>query len=459
MVRGVAAAQYPLADILIDADGFPPLYALLMHAILPLLGDLAGRWMAVGLGAATIVVAYGIGREIEDHATGISMAAIVAIMPISVWFGQESRAYALLHLATAAALWSGIRLVQGEPTRKRWIIFCASLLIGFYTHYFFVFVATLLFVALSLYRPIEVRSLVAGKQWLAPLAITGLLMIPWLFLLRADFAVQVDWPDQTRFGWTSMGYTYFSFLSGYSLGPSLRQLHTLSTSAAVTSLLPWLTSAAIGGTLVLAGARNVWSHTRWLLPLLLAVPIVGLAGNMAGVGYQARYPTWCHLAVGLWLALLIRQPARPLYTRLGVSVLVLLSLVAIGDRRLDSRYQNTDMASVARYLEQHADLQDQPVFVVSGYLAPVLNHYVEADAEFVRLARHCPPDERTATFTKLYLEHAVPEKTFWLVYARSFHEDDRGEILALVLSQKDVEMVLEFAGGRLYRGKWDSVRD
>ena len=44
----------------------------------------------------------------------------------------------------------------------------------------------------------------------------------------------------TQFHPAAAGYAVFSFLSGYAVGPSPRELHTISAGRAVAKLAPWL---------------------------------------------------------------------------------------------------------------------------------------------------------------------------------------------------------------------------
>ena len=64
--------------------------------------------------------------------------------------------------------------------------------------------------------------------------------LPLLALIGPDLALQAGYPGQTGFGVAQWGYTYFSFLSGFTLGPSMRDLHTLSAVDAARQSLPWL---------------------------------------------------------------------------------------------------------------------------------------------------------------------------------------------------------------------------
>jgi len=127
-----------------DAVGFsesaPPLYYALAWLWTQVAGT--GEWglrsLSAVAGAATIPVAYFIGRELRGSRTGLLAAALVAVNPMLLWYSQEARAYALLGLFCALSLLFCARALR-EGTRRDftwWGVFSALALA---THYFAVF--------------------------------------------------------------------------------------------------------------------------------------------------------------------------------------------------------------------------------------------------------------------------------------------------------------------------------
>lgn len=120
-------------------ESTPPLYYLLAWLWSHLFGvrEAGLRSLSALFGTATVPVAYLAGRELVGRRTGLTVAAIVAVEPLLVWYSQDARAYALLVLLSAAAFLFFLR-ARGGAVRDLvwWAVFSALALA---THYFAVF--------------------------------------------------------------------------------------------------------------------------------------------------------------------------------------------------------------------------------------------------------------------------------------------------------------------------------
>lgn len=453
-------AHHPVQRIVSEGDGFPPLYNLTLKAVIGLFGDPAARWLSVAFSMLALPLIMDIGRRLGNQQTGWIAGAIYAVMPISVWHGQQARAYALMILAAAISLWFVVRILDGgSAAKKNWWGLASGLTLGMYSHYFFVFCALYL---------MSVLVFCLGRQCLRPLAVTGMLVVvacwPWLYFLPPDMAAQLSWPATSGLSVAKLGYTYFSLISGYTLGPSLRELHTLPVTEAFRSVLPWLLTTAVGICLLLAGADAPLRRGRWMIFLLTAPLIVGLTGTISGVGFLSRHVAWCSLPLAVCLALWCSHIRWPRLTGSGGVVLLLLCAVAIFNRQTVDTYRNAAINEVAVWLEQSPP---RPTIVVSGYMAPVLGYYLADDWDsdygpeiersfsgdwtLWRLGHRSLPDERRARFS-LVLNQISPGLDVWLVYSRAFHEDNGGHLLAEFKKRCRGQLVAEFAGARVYGG-------
>jgi 4-amino-4-deoxy-L-arabinose transferase-like glycosyltransferase len=450
-------AHHSVQRILHEGDGFPPFYNVTLHNITKLFGDGGARWFSVVLSLLSIPVVASMGRQLGGKEAGFWAAALIAIMPLNIWHAQESRAYSLMLFASALCLLFMTRLVDDVNNRRDWFCFAASVTLGIYSHYFFVFL------------PIALGCIILwrhGLRGLLPLCVTAAGVIvasmPMLIYLRSDLEMQMAWPDKSNFGIASLGYTYFSYLSGYTLGPSTRELHELPVSDALMSVLPWLAVGTLACLLLFAGTAKPLARTKYLLVILVAPIAVGLVGHLTQVGYHGRYVSWGHLALaacfGLWMA----ERARPKLSWLGLGILLLLFVTAITNRQLDDRYRNADIRDVAHWL---AESPPQPIVVVSGYMAPVLRYYLadEWDAEVTgalecyssadwniwRVHNAVPYGDRPSAFREL-LQRFPAGTNIWFLYTRSFHEDANGELFSILERSGQLKSVHQFAGAKLY---------
>ena len=231
-------ARCNFSEIVHRADGFPPLYALTLHGWLGVFGvDIAARWLLVLVGLGSIASSWRLARRVGGMATGLWAAAILAAAPIHVYFSQETRAYGLYFFWAAATLWAFFR--AGRATAAA-IGRCSPPPASVGS------TRTTTLPSWSGCSPSCCWHRRGGKaesgRWKAggecpafsvqlsavpAFAAVTLGSLPLLDLLGPDLRLQAGYPGQTGFGVAQWGYTYFSFLSGFTLGPSMRDLHAL----------------------------------------------------------------------------------------------------------------------------------------------------------------------------------------------------------------------------------------
>ncbi|MGH2855108.1 MAG: glycosyltransferase family 39 protein [Solirubrobacteraceae bacterium] len=194
-------------------------------------GEVALRLPSALAGAATVAVAWGIGKELAGRRTAIATAALVACNPLLVWYSQEARAYGLFVLLAALAMWCCLRADEdptpGRPkpgdTRLRlaspfrpaspfWLAaFAASGAAVLATHYFAVFLVAPM--CLWLLRRRERRRVVLPA--VAAVAAVGVALVP-LALAQGGHGTQWigEWALASRLEAISQYY-----LTGYSGAP------------------------------------------------------------------------------------------------------------------------------------------------------------------------------------------------------------------------------------------------
>lgn len=310
-------------------DIHPPLYYALLHLWSLALGlmPVALRLFGVAVGLPAIPLAYRLGRDLHGPRTGMVAAALVAVHPLAVFYGQEVRMYGLTMTFGLAALWSGWRWLRA-PSRWRWgLVYGLSLLGGFYTLYTFVLLpaAQALFAVLMTPRH-------RWRRRLTPLAAAGLLYLPWLAYagprLRSYVAYKVVLDNDTPLGLLPyLGRHLSAFLVGHLEG----------------GLAPWWPWALALLALPLGGLAQAWRRERSLRGPLLYLSLC-LAWPLAvGFGQQLRAPflpdrfervllfaapaLWLLLAVGL---VELARMGRPLAWAAGGALLAAaaVSLVA-----------------------------------------------------------------------------------------------------------------------------------
>jgi 4-amino-4-deoxy-L-arabinose transferase-like glycosyltransferase len=122
------------------SESNPPLYYVLAWGWAKMfgVGEVGLRSLSAVFGAATIPVAYLVGRELASRRAGLITAAIVAVNPMLIWYSQEARSYAPLVFFGAVSLFFFVRSLRTRAGRDLALWALASAL-ALCSHYFAVF--------------------------------------------------------------------------------------------------------------------------------------------------------------------------------------------------------------------------------------------------------------------------------------------------------------------------------
>jgi uncharacterized membrane protein len=457
-VNEIWLAKQPVVDIVFAPDSMPPLYPLVNKAWLAAWGsDAAARWLTVLFGAATVVCIRGIGRHLVDDATGLAGAFLLAILPLHVFYSEFVRGYVVFVFFAALALWMLLRAVQTDQ-RRDWCFFALAAIAGAYTHYYFV-----IFLAISLLIVVMLkRSLRIGKRAFVAYAAIAAAGLPLLGLMPSDFRFQTSLRDPQRLTVATFAYTYLTMFTGDALGPSPRELHTISFRDAAKGVAPW--AAAIGVIVTVLGFEG-WRALRGhpTLPILFAlillpVLVTGGLGYAAGLNYHVRFALWAIIALVIWLGAGLAAGRGKWYVRAATFGLLVLSAISIYNRHFVPRYENEDLRGAAAYLHTQAD-QAQPVFIVSDYLAKAARYYLGDEWHVVELPRAGESSNTIREAADIAAADAALKaaaaagRPFWLIYSREFHGDPEGLLLKHLIRERHLAPAADFAGVVLYRSE------
>jgi mannosyltransferase len=197
----VNIAALPVGDLLqaLRQDGHPPLYYLLLHGWMELVGegDMAVRSLSGIFAVAALPLAWIAGRR-RAGVTGARWSVVIlALSPYAVRYGTEARMYALLMLLVLA----GYLLIDDALRQPaRWRLLAIAIVSGLLllTHYwaFYLLAAVALVLGWQWWLHREPRS--TGPV-LAAVVTGGLLFLPWLpsFWYQATHT-GTPWADPTR---------------------------------------------------------------------------------------------------------------------------------------------------------------------------------------------------------------------------------------------------------------------
>ncbi len=233
---------------LLRQDGSPPLYYLLLHGWMTLVGDgeAATRALSLVFAAAAVPAAWWSG--------GRWAAAIVAVCPFLAYYAQEARMYTLVAVLSLVA--------TAAFVRRRPVILVVALTLLLYTHTWGVFL-------LAGFAVVALR-----RGGLGPLALVAALYLPWMPSLVAQAA-------HTGAPWSVPPSVLYLVPAAVAVAWRPRDELVLAGAAGLT--LAWLASqlepawsprylfVLFGPALLVLARRPAWA----VAPLLAALVLVG----------------------------------------------------------------------------------------------------------------------------------------------------------------------------------------
>lgn len=448
----LAIAKKSVAEIIIEGDGFPPLYHLLLHGWLKLFAhDLAARWLSLLFGCAAILAMWKLAPWLETPKSRLWATLLLVLSPFHIWYAQEARAYSLYLLLALLALGFLVRAARTDRWQD-WASYGLAATAGMFTHYYFSIVIAMGCVFLLL----EKRKWQALKR--AAVAHGGLAVcaLPALGLLIGDIAFQTTTIlSRMPFTFAAFGYTFFSFIAGYAVGPSIRELHTITPSQAIITALPWLVLIASGVLILLFNGRRELNDKTWRQRLavwvMLPVFLCGLLAELLVVSFKLQYVLWASIPLLIVLGRAIALSFNRRSTQMAILILCFVFGASLYNRRFDPAYHNDDAKALAGYLKSQSD-QQTPIFVMACYMTEPLRYYLGNDWRI-----HPLPDvgfqaQHLNEALQILAPHSTGHTPFWLVYTRAYHGDPTGKFKKTILAKGLVQARTELAGIELYQG-------
>jgi hypothetical protein len=301
---------------------------------------------------ATVPLVYLLALRTVGPSAGIVAAAWFALSPFEIFYGTESRSYAVV---TAFVVVSTLALlVAVEERRPRWwAVYVLAATAAIYTHY----IAVLVLVpqagwALWAHRESVRQQLICG-------ALIVLAFVPWLpsFIVQAGHSA-----DEAR-RISEMVPLTLSNVAEFAVKPLIA--HPYVPLSGIPGTLP---AVALGvlvlGAFILTsygareGLRSVRSSLKSrgaLLLLLTLAPLVGLIVYSLRPNVSFLLPRNLAVAVPYALLLIGWALTRPRSTIAAVLSAAALAAVAVGAvKMLDAEYQRPDARDAARFIDGRA---------------------------------------------------------------------------------------------------------
>lgn len=404
-------------------------------------------------GIATVPLGALLAARLAGRRTGEWAALLLAVQPFMIWHSQEARGYALTMLLITGASLLLVRMIRRGPDTATAVGYglTAGLAVLANNSALFMVVAHGLSV-LVLARP---RRTADWGRWALAFSLAVVVTAPWLLKASGILAVERLAPgvamgealrqDSTFTPW-ALPFAAHSIVYGYTLGPSLTELHGADRLDVVVSWLPLLAPAGLLAVLLVFG--GLWRMPRrsgiavsiWILIPLCAVVLLSMRNVKA---FNVRYLA---AIVPVVVMLASRGIVHLRYGRwLGLAMLGLV-LASLGGYYGSERYAREDLRTVARIIEERAGPNDVVLVPVVGDLYA---HYQQTDMR-VEPFWGCPRiHERQQALTALN-ERIDGADRAWLVLCRAWDLDPRDLLPGALSELGQVDERFGAAGVRVF---------
>ncbi|MGY3567065.1 glycosyltransferase family 39 protein [Sinomonas sp. RB5] len=430
-------------------DHVAPLSAII-DALSIGIGGPSEFWLRVPAAVASTLaaaMAYAVTRRIlHDQTIAFGAGIFTAVAPFAVWYGQEARMYSLLLLLALMYVWACWPLTQGRATKREWVLMTIGAALGLWTHHYM----GLLIIAFGLFL-ITQTGLRSRRLWMwaGTQAIAALTFVPWLLLTQGQ-GNGTGFEKSGQLLW--LPYTFFSYLAGLSLGPSVRDLRLTDAGHALLQQAP-----AVGLTVVamaviaIAGLPVLWKRskavTAWILCWGAVPPALAVAATyVADVSYNARYAITALPALSVLVGAALSRLATSWLARTAAVLAAGVVAWSLTNWYTDPRYAKDDLRSAAVALAQ----QMRP-----GDVLILDNSHASASLEYY--GWRCSPSDIVisspsgAQAVAASLSPRTGSGTTWLLVFRPWESDPNGAVAAALHTAGRGQTVGSWPGSSLTR--------
>jgi len=406
----------------------PPLYFMVVH-YWRLLGqsEIMLRLPSAVFGVAAIPLIYLVARRIfAPPVPGIS-ALVLALSPFHIWYSQEARMYSLQALLALGSMLFFLRAWESRRAMD-FAIYGILTVLGLYTH-----IATVFLVAAQgvfIFGAV-IRDWRRSIPWIGAAAVALAAFTPWILQFAAVTGAPAAIGFEREPSPLHLGYGLYTFSVGYSLGPSVSELHSLSTGDAIRRNLPAIAaSALIFGALMILGLARAYRRNRtgfWLILSHFTVPLALAAGAslVTGVPLNPRYLMVAALPYWVAVALGVQTCARSRALRMMPAAGAVLIVLSLYNHYFQPAYAKQDVRSAAALVNDKAEPDDAIIISSIELGGPFTYYFKRQDVPYIGyppVVGLVDPDALPGDMEKILLR----KKRAWLILGRTWSSDPGG---------------------------------
>ena len=450
-VDALRFSQAPLATMVANFSrpGWNgPLYYVLLRAWVALAGQsaFALRYFSLLFSVLAVACVYRMARVWFAAPVPALSALLLATSPYMVWYGQETKMYALLIVLAMATLYAYVQALRGGHWAS-WVLVLILTWTSIGVHIMAGLLIPLMVVLFLVWWP------VARTQWrqallaLAGLAVPAFVALPWV------------WPTLVRGG--DIGHRFLGLL-----GMSRVMAHAFSRGilpddalwriglflfALLAGTLLWTDRGPLSlllgtvqrsnraqGAIQEGQTRDVLALWTWILIPIVALYLISLRLPM----FVDRYLIWVGPAFYMLIARGLDQIRRRWLAVLAVCVVLMLWSNGQGIVQQRTRPVKSDFRAAAAYVQEHRQRDELVLFHIS-YVRYTFEYYY---GDATPWAEGIVTDGSTTaeTVDALMRERTAGRDVVWLVLSEAEMWDARGMTLAWLEADAVIDQRADF---------------
>jgi hypothetical protein len=440
-VSSVETAREPYSQMTRDSGSenvYLPGYFLLLGAVLSDASrdiEFRARGLSAVAGALSVPLLIGLVYCWRRRwGTALLAGLLLTVNPLHLWYSQEVRAYATMLFFGLLTL---LAYERARASRKPWwwAVYFISALAAIGLHK----TAIIFPVTCALWHGWEIWRKKGRFRDLAIHVVT-LGVICGAVLLRRYPSPPVNGRSRSIL---EVGYTFMTFVGGYSFGPSITDIQSHGALGAVSRHLVQV--GILGGVLALVALAYALNF-RLLVRgketslVVLNLAFVSLTTLAFAFPFNVRYTLPGLLAFVALVAALDGGASRRYVARLAIASVLLLALWADAQWFYSPSYRKTDSRAMAQWLVAHQD-RVKSWTVLPDYLTASVAWYLRDHPEI--MARRQPATQAQTT--------SFPPVPDALIIGRRHHVTEPERIIAAYrASAGTVRTVSAIPGMELY---------
>jgi uncharacterized membrane protein len=384
-------------------------------------------------------------REIASRRVALFAALMLAVLPLHVWYAHELRWYSQWSLLTTLGFLMLVRAWKSDRLRTH-VGYGVVVLLSLYT-----FVVAIAVVACQIGSALLLPNLGAKRSFyrklLLVLVAVGLLALPTLLIairvsspsgassprVASSPSIGVSSPSigvsSTSAG-SAVGtprptnpavlpYTLFAYFAGYSMGPTVAELHSLPAPNRIVNQFPEVVLYfVVFAPLVALGLWRLRTRTvasAILIPWVVGVPLLLIVTAMlGGQTYNVRYTLVAASGSALLLAVGLDSIAHRGARWLATTVVLVCFGASLGNYYWNARYDKENVRGAVAQIRA-SGYDDEPVAVIGQAMAPLSYYGQELE---VMQVRSCAPTDNAPERTDVTDLQAEP--ALWLLVSRDW---------------------------------------